>query len=87
MPAPPPTARTVKHGKNTHLGPLARALDSLPVWDELTDETHWVELWSDAYNHVPAAIAFAKRRAAKNGEAREYLWEPEENGVRVWRTK
>lgn len=81
MPAPSKFARRVMSKADRH--PLATKLDAMGVYDEaLNDESLWVER-PEFGNHIPAALRYAERR----NPGREYKWEYEENGIRIWRTK
>ena len=80
MPAPPPTAKRVNTGPKRSA--LVQAIDALPIWSEENDVTHW-EAIPEYSNHVPAQLRHAERRHP----GREYVWEKEDIGVRIWRIK
>lgn len=56
---------------------LTRTLDAM----EVEPHGEWFELGEGMGNHIPAQLKYAQRRHP----GREYVWEYDDIGVRVWR--
>ncbi len=81
MPAPTNPRRV---GDKPNGSGLGAQLDRMAVWEDGVepDASLWVEI-AEYTNHVPAALYYAQKRH----EGREYVWEPDDTGVRIWRMK